>query len=124
MCKKCGVSLRIQSECGKMRTQWTACFYLILSIFIKQKQVWNQPPCLIFCITFEGKFFTCYSPLIDQVSWSSCFYFLRYWAICVLQLFVNQVVTSKTFETNLIFLIKRKSKDKNLNVLRRKELLS
>ena len=32
--------------------------------------------------------------LTDQISLSGCLYFLRYWAICVLQLFVNQVVTS------------------------------
>ena len=31
--------------------------------------------------------------LTDQISLSGCLYFLRYWAICVLQLFVNQVVT-------------------------------
>ena len=31
---------------------------------------------------------------IDQISLSGYLYFLRYWAICVLQLLVNQVVTS------------------------------
>ena len=31
---------------------------------------------------------------IDQISLSGCLYFLRYWAICVFQLFINQVVTS------------------------------
>ena len=31
--------------------------------------------------------------LTDQISLSDCLYFSRYWAICVLQLFVNQAVT-------------------------------
>ena len=43
---------------------------------------------------FKEKYCSCHSLQIDQVSSSSCFYFVRYWAICVLQLFVNQVVTS------------------------------
>ena len=30
----------------------------------------------------------------DQISLSDYLYFSRYWAICVLQLFVNQAVTS------------------------------
>ena len=33
--------------------------------------------------------------LTDLISLSDCLYFLRYWAICVLQLFVFQVVTSQ-----------------------------
>ena len=33
--------------------------------------------------------------LSDQISLSGCLYFLRYWAICVLQLFVNQIVMLK-----------------------------
>ena len=32
--------------------------------------------------------------LTDQISLPDCLYFLRYWSICLLQLFVNQVVTS------------------------------
>ena len=33
--------------------------------------------------------------LAGQISLSDCLYFLRYWAICVLQVFVNQSVASK-----------------------------
>ena len=44
-------------------------------------------------------------------------YFVRYWAICVLQLFVNQVVTSR-----ILKLTSPKSHDKNLNILRTKRL--
>ena len=32
--------------------------------------------------------------LTDQMSFFDCLYFLRYWTICVLQLFISQVVTS------------------------------
>ena len=28
----------------------TFCFYLMQSIFKKQKEVWNHSPCLIFCV--------------------------------------------------------------------------
>ena len=41
---------------------------------------------------FQEKCFSCYSLLCDQVSVSDWLYFLRYWAMCLLQLFVNQVV--------------------------------
>ena len=32
--------------------------------------------------------------LTDQISLPGCLCFMRYWAICVLQLFFNKVVTS------------------------------
>ena len=41
----------------------------------------------------QEKFFSCYIPSTDQISLSDCLYFLRYWAICILKLFVSQVVT-------------------------------
>ena len=59
----------------------TTCFSLLLSMFFKKRGLIFQ------------KYFSCYSLLIDHVSFPGCFYFLRYWEICVLQLFVNQVVT-------------------------------
>ena len=42
----------------------------------------------------QEKCFSCYALLTDQISLPDCHYFLRYWSIGVLQLFVNQVVTS------------------------------
>ena len=42
----------------------------------------------------EKKYFSCYALLTDQISLPDCLSFLRYWSICVLQLFVNQVVAS------------------------------
>ena len=41
--------------------------------------------------------------LTDQISLPSCLYFLRCWTICVLQLFVNQVVTSWILKLRLSF---------------------
>ena len=43
---------------------------------------------------FEEKYSSYYILLPDQVSLSGCRYFVRYWAICVLKLFLNQVATS------------------------------
>ena len=51
-----------------------------------------SPPHFVY--DFSRKMFPCYVLLTDQISLSDCLYFLRYWAICVLQLFVNQAVTS------------------------------
>ena len=68
----------------------TTCFHLILGFFLKQwEEVWNQSPCLIFHIIFEGKYFSCYVLLLHQISLSGCLYFDKYWTICILQLFVN-----------------------------------
>ena len=47
-----------------------------------------------FVYIFKQKCSSSYILLTDQISVSGCLYFLRYWAICALQLFVNQVVTS------------------------------
>ena len=48
-----------------------------------------------FCEWFSKKdCFSFYVLLIEQISLSSCLYLMRYWAICVLQLFVIQVMTS------------------------------
>ena len=43
----------------------------------------------------ENKSKTCIiqALLTHHISFSDCLYFSRYWAICVLQLFVNQAVT-------------------------------
>ena len=57
-----------------------------------------------FMCDFSPKMYTqCYILLSNQISLSGCLYFLRYWTICLLQLFVNQVVTGTNFEINLSF---------------------
>ena len=43
---------------------------------------------------YEEKCFSYYILSNDQISLSDCLYFLRYRPICLLQLFVNQAVTS------------------------------
>ena len=53
---------------------------------------------------FQKKYISCYILLTDQISLSDCLYFLRYWAICVLQLLANQAVTTKNLKP--VFLIK------------------
>ena len=46
---------------------------------------------------------SCFILLTDQISLPGCHSFLRYWAICVLQLFANQVVTSWILKLTLSF---------------------
>ena len=48
----------------------------------------------ILCMIFKQKCLSCYILLTDQLSLPGCLYFLRYWVICVWQLFVIQVLTS------------------------------
>ena len=48
----------------------------------------------IVSMIFQEKCFSFYILLTDQLLLFHCLYFLRNWAICVLQLFVNQAVTS------------------------------
>ena len=55
-----------------------------------------------FVYDFSKKCSSCYVLLTDQVSLPGCLYFLRYWA-CVLQLFVNQAVTSCILKLTLSF---------------------
>ena len=37
-----------------------------------------------FVYDFQQKYSLCYTLLTDQISLPGCFYFLKYWAICVL----------------------------------------
>ena len=48
----------------------------------------------IFCVSFFKKMFLLLYSTIWINSLPNCLYFLRYWVICVLQLFVSLVVTS------------------------------
>ena len=67
----------------------TTCFYLILGIF--KKRVCSQSLCLIFCIISWPSFIV-WLPL-----------FVRYWAMRVLQLFFNHVLTSWILKLTLSF---------------------
>ena len=50
-----------------------------------------------FVYDFSTKMFLLLYLLTDQILLSDCLYFLIYWAICVLQLFVSQVVRGHKF---------------------------
>ena len=56
-----------------------------------------------FLMIFQQKCSSCYILLTDSISLPGCLYFLRCWAICVLQLFANQVVTSWILKLALSF---------------------
>ena len=72
---------------------------------------------------FKEKKFSCYPSLTDQISLSDYLYFLRYWAISVLQSFVSQVLTSNILKlVSLIppfFYITEKPRQK-MNILKTK----
>ena len=59
-----------------------------------QKMVWDYFLHQILCMISQEKCFSCYILLTDQILLSDCLYVLRYWAVCVFQLSVNQAVTS------------------------------
>ena len=52
-----------------------------------------SPPHFVYDF-FKKKDLSCYILLTNQISLSDCLYFSRYWAMYVLELFVNQTVTS------------------------------
>ena len=56
-----------------------------------------------FVYDFSTKYLSCYILIPTQISLSGCFYFLRFWAIYVLQLFIIQVVTSWVLKLTLSF---------------------
>ena len=56
---------------------------------------------------FQEKCSSCYILLTDQISLRDRIYVSRYWAIYVLQLFVNQAVTSENLKLTLSFLPSR-----------------
>ena len=60
--------------------------------FLKKGLGIVSPPHFVY--DFQEKCFSSFTLLTDQISLPDCLYFLRYWSICVLQLLVNQVVTS------------------------------
>ena len=59
-------------------------------ILILQKRAWEQFIHHTLSMIFQKNYFSCYILLTDQISSSDCPYTFRYWAICVLQLFVAQ----------------------------------
>ena len=81
----------IKPNCIKLQTTDPE----ICSIFVFQKRVWEQYLQHILCKIFQENGFSYYILLTNQTSLHCCLYLLRHWSICVLQLFVNQVITHK-----------------------------
>ena len=82
-------------------------FTLYKALIWKTKRGLGLVFCFIFCMIFKEKCFSCYILLTDQISFPDYLYFLRYCAICVLQLFAVQSATSPILELTLIFLSSR-----------------
>ena len=85
------------------------CFHLILSFFKKMKRGLELVSLPHFPHNFWRKIFL----LLCFINWSSfivCLslpcYFVRYWEICVLELFCKPGCDVMNFEVNLLFLIK------------------
>ena len=58
------------------------------------------PACL-----FKETHFSCYILLTNQISFSDCLCFVRYWIISVLKLFLPKIMTSWTLKLTLTFLL-------------------
>ena len=76
----------------------------IQQILIFYKRVWDQLLQQIFCMIFQERYFSCYVLLTDEILLLGCLYFLRYWAICVLQFFVVPSVMPKILKLTIAFL--------------------
>ena len=70
-------------------------------IFLKKGLGIVSPPHFVY--DFSRKMFLKLYSLTDQIPLPDCLYFLRYWSICMLQLLVNQVVTSQVLKLSLCF---------------------
>ena len=70
-------------------TSYKASFFF----FFKKKRRSGTSFPVSFLHYFWRKIFILLSFITDQISFCCCLFFMRYWVICVLQLFVNQAVT-------------------------------
>ena len=87
---------------------YSLCFYCMaswgLSKYIETELVYFELVYLShFLHNFWKNYFSCNIVLIDQISLSGYLYFVRHLAICVLQLFVIQVVTSWILKLTVSF---------------------
>ena len=89
----------IETNCLKLYTiDAEICSILIFEIRVQEQFLQH-----ILRMIFQQICSSCYILITDQISLPGCLYFLRYWEICVLQLFVNQVVTSWILKLTLSF---------------------
>ena len=76
-----------------------------LALFKKSKLIisldqYSSLPASFPASFLEESYFSFCVLLPDQISLPGFLYFIRYWAVCVLYLFVNQIVTSKILKIN------------------------
>ena len=88
-----------ETNCLKLYTADPEMF----SNLVFQMRVCQQFLQHILCMIFQQRRSSCYILLTDKISLSGCLYFLRYCAICVLQLFVTQSLTSWILKLTLSF---------------------
>ena len=91
----------------------------MLNLDFSDKGLWIVSPAY-FLYDFSTKMLLMLYSINWPISLPGCLYFLRYWAICVLRYFVNQVVRSWILKKRAIFSTWPKSHDKNFNILRTK----
>ena len=102
-------------------------FFTSYNAFLKKLRCLELASLPHFLMIFEEKYFSFYILLPDEISLSDGLCFVRYWAICALQLFFYQVVTPWILKPTLSFWSSRfstrpKSQDKNLNILTTKRV--
>ena len=68
-----------------------------------QKESGNSFATSFFNMIFQKKCLSCCVLLTDKILVPDNFYFLRFWAICTLQLFLFQIVTSQILKLTLPF---------------------
>ena len=86
-------NLKFAHNKNKLYKTWNYCSEDMLKFYFFENVLEIVPPPHLmhhFC----RKIFLMFYLLTDQISLSDCLYFMTLWAICVLQMFVSQTVTS------------------------------
>ena len=83
----------------------TTCYYLTWMSFLKKKQIRNKSAKLIVSMIFKYNYSSQDILFSNQILLPDCFYFLRYWTICVLQSFCCLVYDVISFEINQTILL-------------------
>ena len=86
-----------------MKTKVLILAFAWYKAFLKSDKESGSSLSVSFSSWFLKKNISHYISLTDQISLPDCLYFSRYWVICGLQLFVNQVVTSQNLKLTLLF---------------------
>ena len=87
-----------------LKPSWRPLAFTSNWAFLKNKKRSGTSLLAFFSHNFcRKKYFSCYILLIEQISLSGCLYFVRYSAICLLKLLLNQVVTSWILKLPLSF---------------------